>query len=80
MEGNEACAYVAYGLSDCAFIYPITPSSDMGEKLDSWSVENHKNIFNDTVDVVMMQSEAGAAGGLHGSASCGAMTSTFTAS
>lgn len=79
-DGNSAVANVAYGFSEVAAIYPITPSSDMGEWADAWSAEGRKNIFGEKVDVVQMQSEAGAAGALHGALSAGAMTTTFTAS
>lgn len=79
IDGNQAAAYVAYALSDVAAIYPITPSSPMGEHSDAWSAEGVKNLFGETVDVVEMQSEAGAAGAVHGSLVAGALTTTFTA-
>jgi len=79
-DGNSAVANIAYGFSEVAAIYPITPSSDMGEKADAWSAEGRKNIFGEKVDVVQMQSEAGAAGAIHGALSGGAMATTFTAS
>ncbi len=79
-DGNTAVANVAYGFSEVAAIYPITPSSDMGERADAWSAEGKKNIFGQKVDVVQMQSEGGAAGALHGSLAAGALTTTFTAS
>jgi pyruvate-ferredoxin/flavodoxin oxidoreductase len=79
-DGNTAVANIAYGFSEVAAIYPITPSSDMGEKADAWSAEGRKNIFGEKVDVVQMQSEAGAAGAIHGALSAGAMSTTFTAS
>jgi pyruvate/2-oxoacid:ferredoxin oxidoreductase alpha subunit/pyruvate/2-oxoacid:ferredoxin oxidoreductase beta subunit/Pyruvate/2-oxoacid:ferredoxin oxidoreductase gamma subunit len=79
-DGNSAVANVAYGFSEVAAIYPITPSSDMGERADAWMAEGRKNIFGEKVDVVQMQSEAGAAGALHGALSAGAMCTTFTAS
>ena len=79
-DGNTAVANVAYGFSEVAAIYPITPSSDMGERADGWSAEGRKNIFGEKVDVVQMQSEAGAAGALHGALSAGALATTFTAS
>jgi pyruvate-ferredoxin/flavodoxin oxidoreductase len=79
-DGNTAVANVAYGFSEVAAIYPITPSSDMGERADAWAAEGRKNIFGEKVDVVQMQSEGGAAGALHGSLSAGAMSTTFTAS
>lgn len=79
-DGNSAVANIAYAFSEVAAIYPITPSSDMGEKADAWSAEERKNIFGETVDVVQMQSEAGAAGAIHGALTGGAMATTFTAS
>ncbi|MBL7857354.1 MAG: pyruvate:ferredoxin (flavodoxin) oxidoreductase [Cyclobacteriaceae bacterium] len=79
-DGNSAVANIAYGFSEVAAIYPITPSSDMGERADAWSAEGRKNIFGERVDVVQMQSEAGAAGAIHGALSGGAMATTFTAS
>ena len=79
-DGNSAVANIAYAFSEVAAIYPITPSSDMGEKADAWSAEGRKNIFGERVDVVQMQSEAGAAGAIHGALSAGAMATTFTAS
>ncbi len=80
MDGNYAAAYVAYALSDAAAIYPITPSSVMGEHVDEWSAKGMKNLMGQTVAVREMQSEAGAAGTVHGSLAAGALTSTFTAS
>jgi pyruvate-ferredoxin/flavodoxin oxidoreductase len=80
VDGNTAAAHVAYAFSDVAAIYPITPSSPMGEKADAWSAYGRKNIFGETVDIVEMQSEAGASGAIHGSLSGGALTTTFTAS
>lgn len=79
-DGNTAVANIAYAFSEVAAIYPITPSSDMGERADGWSAEGRKNIFGERVDVVQMQSEAGAAGAIHGALSGGAMATTFTAS
>jgi pyruvate/2-oxoacid:ferredoxin oxidoreductase alpha subunit/pyruvate/2-oxoacid:ferredoxin oxidoreductase beta subunit/Pyruvate/2-oxoacid:ferredoxin oxidoreductase gamma subunit len=79
-DGNTAAANIAYAFSEVAAIYPITPSSDMGERADAWSAEGRKNIFGQRVDVVQMQSEAGAAGAIHGALSAGAMATTFTAS
>ena len=79
-DGNSAVANVAYGFSEVAAIYPITPSSDMGERADAWSAEGRKNIFGERVDVVQMQSEGGAAGAIHGALSAGALATTFTAS
>ncbi|MDR3176633.1 MAG: pyruvate:ferredoxin (flavodoxin) oxidoreductase [Desulfovibrio sp.] len=80
MDGNTAAAYVAYALSDTAAIFPITPSSAMAEVVDEWSAEGKKNIFGQCVQVREMQSEAGAAGAVHGALAGGALTSTFTAS
>ncbi|HCX63584.1 MAG TPA: pyruvate:ferredoxin (flavodoxin) oxidoreductase, partial [Eubacteriaceae bacterium] len=80
MDGNTAAAYVSYAFTEVAAIYPITPSSTMAELVDAWSAEGKKNIFGQTVDVVEMQSEAGAAGTMHGSLAAGALTSTYTAS
>jgi pyruvate-ferredoxin/flavodoxin oxidoreductase len=80
MEGNQAAAHVAYAYSDVAAIYPITPSSDMGQLADAWASEKRNNIFGQPVDVVEMQSEAGAAGSVHGALAAGSLTTTFTAS
>ena len=80
MDGNTAAAHVAYAFSEVAAIYPITPSSNMAEYVDEWSAHGRKNVFGQTVDVVEMQSEAGAAGAVHGSLIAGALTSTYTAS
>jgi len=80
ITGNQAAAHVACAFSEVAAIYPITPSSDMGEMADTWASQGLKNIFGKPVDVVEMQSEAGAAGAVHGSLSAGALTTTFTAS
>ncbi len=80
IDGNTAAAHVAYAFSDVAAIYPITPSSPMGEYSDSWASTGRKNLFGEKVDITEMQSEAGAAGAVHGSLSAGAMTTTFTAS
>ena len=80
VDGNEACSYSAYMFTELAGIYPITPSSTMAEHLDEWSSTNKKNIFGDKVKVVEMQSEAGAAGFVHGSLQAGCLTTTFTAS
>ncbi len=79
-DGNTATSNMAYAFSEVAAIYPITPSSDMGEKADAWSAQGKKNLFGETVDVIQMQSEAGAAGAIHGALSGGAMATTFTAS
>lgn len=80
MDGNEAAAYIAYKCSEVCAIYPITPSSAMGEWADEWSAQGMKNIFNTTPKVIEMQSEAGAAGAIHGALQGGALASTFTAS
>ena len=80
MDGNTAAAHVAYAFTDVAAIYPITPSSNMAELVDEWSAHGQKNIFGQNVLVTEMQSEAGAAGAVHGSLSAGALTTTFTAS
>ena len=80
VDGNTAAAHVSYALSDVAAIYPITPSSPMGEINDEWAAHGRKNIFGETLKVVEMQSEAGAAGAVHGSLAAGALTTTFTAS
>ena len=80
MDGNTAAAHVAYAFTEVAAIYPITPSSVMAELVDQWSAEGRKNIFGQTVSVVEMQSEGGAAGAVHGSIVSGALTTTFTAS
>ena len=80
VDGNTATTLVAYHLSEAATIYPITPSSTMAELADSMANDGVKNIFGNTVKVVEMQSEGGAAGALHGSLSAGALTTTFTAS
>ena len=79
-DGNYAAAHIAYMFSEVAAIYPITPSSTMAELVDEWAAQGRKNIFGETVKVVEMQSEAGAAGAVHGSLQGGALTSTFTAS
>ena len=80
MDGNEACAYVAYHFTDVAGIFPITPSSPMSEKVDEWAAAGRKNMFGQPVTLVEMQSEGGAAGALHGIAEAGAMATTFTSS
>ncbi len=80
VDGNYAAAHVAYALSEVAAIYPITPSSTMGEWVDEWASQHKKNIWNKEVSVVEMQSEAGAAGAVHGSLAAGSLTSTYTAS
>ena len=80
MDGNTAAAHVAYAYTEVAGIYPITPSSPMADSVDQWSAAGQKNIFGSTVKVVEMESEAGAAGTVHGSLAAGALTTTFTAS
>ena len=80
MDGNTAAAHVAYAFTEVAGIYPITPSSPMADSVDQWSAAGLKNIFGSTVKVVEMESEAGAAGTVHGSLATGALTTTFTAS
>jgi pyruvate:ferredoxin (flavodoxin) oxidoreductase, homodimeric len=80
LDGNEACSYVSYFFTEMAGIYPITPSSSMAEHIDLWSNKGKLNVFNDKVKVIEMQSEAGAAGLVHGSLSAGLLTSTYTAS
>jgi pyruvate-ferredoxin/flavodoxin oxidoreductase len=80
MDGNQAAAYVSYAFTDVAAIYPITPSSPMAENVDEWAAHGQKNIFGQEVKLVEMQSEAGAAGALHGSLATGALTTTYTAS
>ncbi len=80
MDGNTAAAHVAYAFTEVAGIYPITPSSPMADMVDQWSAAHQKNIFGTEVHVVEMQSEAGAAGTVHGSLAAGALTTTFTAS
>ena len=80
MDGNHAAAHVSYAYSDVAAIYPITPSSVMAEATDEWATQGRTNIFGHTVQVTEMQSEAGAAGAVHGSLAAGALTTTYTAS
>ncbi len=80
MDGNTAAAYVSYAFTEVAAIYPITPSSNMAEAVDSWSAHGKTNIFGERVLVQEMQSEAGAAGAVHGSLQAGALTTTYTAS
>ncbi len=79
-DGNQAAAHVSYMFSEVAAIYPITPSSPMAEYVDEWAAKGQKNLFGETVKVVEMQSEAGAAGAVHGSLQAGALTTTYTAS
>ena len=80
VDGNTAVSHVAYAFSDVAAIYPITPSSPMAEVADEWAAQGRKNLFGQLVKVAEMQSEAGAAGAVHGSLAAGALTTTFTAS
>ncbi len=79
-DGNQAAAHISYMFTEVAAIYPITPSSTMAEYVDDWSAAGRKNIFGETVLVQEMQSEAGAAGAVHGSLQAGALTTTYTAS
>lgn len=80
LDGNTAAAYISYAYTDVAAIYPITPSSPMAEQVDEWAAQGRKNIFGQKVELIEMQSEAGAAGAFHGSLQAGALTSTYTAS
>ena len=80
MDGNTAAAHVSYAFTDVTAIYPITPSSPMAEHVDEWAAQGRKNIFGQTVKIMEMQSEAGAAGAVHGSLQAGALTTTYTAS
>ncbi|HMS65168.1 MAG TPA: hypothetical protein PKD83_07940, partial [Ignavibacteria bacterium] len=80
IDGNEAAAYIAYRCNEVCAIYPITPSSTMGELADEWSSKGIKNIWGIVPTVIEMQSEGGAAGTAHGSLQSGALTTTFTAS
>lgn len=80
MDGNTAAAYISYAFTEVAAIYPITPSSPMAEEVDEWAAHGKKNIFGDTVHVVEMQAEGGAAGAFHGALQSGALTTTYTAS
>lgn len=80
MDGNEAAAYVSYAFTEVATIYPITPSSPMAEHVDTWSANGKKNLFGQTVRLVEMESECGAAGAMHGSLEAGTLTTTYTAS
>ena len=79
-DGNQAAAHISYMFTEVAAIYPITPSSTMAEHVDEWAAAGRKNIFGETVLVQEMQSEAGAAGAVHGSLQAGALTTTYTAS
>ena len=80
LDGNEAVAYVAYRLNEVIAIYPITPSSPMGEWADAWSAQGIPNLWGTTPTVVEMQAEGGAAGAVHGALQAGSLTTTFTAS
>lgn len=80
IDGNYAAAHVAYAFSEVAAIYPITPSSTMAEYCDAWAAHGQKNLFGETLDIIEMESEGGAAGAVHGSLSAGSLTTTFTAS
>src|ERR1039458_6841018 len=80
MDGNEAAAYIAYKTSEVCAIYPITPSSTMGEFCDEWSAAKIKNVFNEVPRVMEMQSEGGAAGAVHGALQAGTLAATFTCS
>ncbi|WP_432736991.1 pyruvate:ferredoxin (flavodoxin) oxidoreductase [Maridesulfovibrio sp. FT414] len=80
MDGNTATAHISYAMSDTAAIYPITPSSTMGEVAEEWAAQGRKNIFGQVLNVKQLQSEAGAAGAVHGALAAGALTSTYTAS
>ena len=80
MDGNQAAAHASYAFTEVAAMYPITPSSVMPEHTDEWATEGRKNIFGRTVQITEMQSEAGAAGAVHGSLTAGALTTTYTAS
>ncbi|MFA5195080.1 MAG: hypothetical protein WC401_04715, partial [Bacteroidales bacterium] len=79
-DGNYAAAYIAYMFTEVACIYPITPSSNMAENIDEWAAAGKKNIFGETVSLSEMQSEAGAAGALHGALQAGSLAATYTAS
>lgn len=80
VDGNYAAAHIAYAMSEVSAIYPITPSSTMGEWIDEWASQHKKNIWGKEVKVAEMQSEAGAAGAVHGALAAGSLTSTYTAS
>ena len=80
MDGNQAAAHVSYAFTEVAGIYPITPSSPMADYTDQWAAQGLKNVFGTTVNVIEMESEAGAAGTVHGSLAAGALTTTYTAS
>ncbi|MBQ4321414.1 MAG: pyruvate:ferredoxin (flavodoxin) oxidoreductase, partial [Oscillospiraceae bacterium] len=80
MDGNTAAAHVSYAFTEVATIYPITPSSPMADYVDQWAAAGRKNVFGTTVKVMELESEAGAAGAVHGSLNAGALTTTYTAS
>ena len=80
VDGNTAASYISYAFSELAVVYPITPSSPMAELAEEWSAQGKKNIFGNLPKVVQMQSEAGAAGALHGALTCGALACTYTCS
>jgi pyruvate-ferredoxin/flavodoxin oxidoreductase len=80
MDGNAAASHIAYHMSEASFLYPITPSTPMGDQYDKWSSQGKKNVFGHVPIVRVLQSEAGAAGALHGAAAVGTFTTTFTAS
>ena len=80
MDGNTAAAHASYAFTEVAAIYPITPSSPMAEHTDEWATQGRKNLFGEEVQITEMQSEAGAAGAVHGSLAAGALTTTYTAS
>src|SRR6266540_2761961 len=80
LDGNEAVAHVAYALNEVIAIYPITPASSMGEWADQWAVEQRRNLWGTIPSVIEMQSEAGAAGAVHGALQTGSLATTFTAS
>ena len=80
MDGNAAAAYISYAFTDVAAIYPITPSSPMAENVDEMAAKGKKNLFGQKVNIIEMESEAGAAGAVHGSLQAGALTTTYTAS
>lgn len=80
MDGNTAAAWISYAFTDVAAIYPITPSTPMAENVDEWAAKGKKNLFGQPVRLMEMQSEAGAAGAVHGALQAGALTTTYTAS
>ncbi len=80
MDGNAAAAWISYAFTDVAAIYPITPSTPMAENVDEWAAKGKKNLFGRPVRLMEMQSEAGAAGAVHGALQAGALTTTYTAS